>query len=247
MVKINAVKSYRFDIETEKEEMLRYLDENGYVVIKEVANHQEVAVGIDLLWDFIHNYPDSTVARGEPDTWTTDSWIADPGKGLLNNYGMGQSNFLWHTRLLPRVKKTFAAIWDTPDLLTSFDGGCVFRPWQINRDWITRESWWHTDQNGHRESGQGKRCIQGLVTYRDADIDSGGLCVIAGSHKEHTEYCRRNILAYMEGDFLKVPPDDPVLLACDEEGGRFEAKLVCCKAGDMILWDSRTVVSYYFT
>ena len=44
MVKINAVESYRFDIDTEKEEMLRYLDENGYVVIKEVANHEEVAV-----------------------------------------------------------------------------------------------------------------------------------------------------------------------------------------------------------
>lgn len=245
MVKIVANESYRFNIDTEQEAMLKYMDDNGYAVIKEVANYDEILLGVDFLWDFIHSYPESTMLRGKPDTWTIDHWIADPGKGLLNNYGMGQSNFMWHTRLLPRVKKTFQAIWNTPDLLTSFDGGCIFRPWQINRDWLTRESWWHTDQNGYHESGQGKRCVQGLVTYCDANIDSGGLCVIVGSHKEHTKYCRRNPLAYMEGDFLKVPPEDPVLQACDEEDGQFEARLICCKAGDMIIWDSRTVVSCF--
>ena len=38
---------------------------------------------------------------------------------------------------------------------------------------------------------EGKVCIQGLLTYTTADASTGGLCVVVGSHKQHTDLCKR--------------------------------------------------------
>ncbi len=263
MAKVKPVQSYRFDINTEKDEMLQFLDENGYAVIKEVANAEDREKGISFLWDFIHEFPDSTVQRGMPETWNNDEWLASTKNGIMNAFGMGQSNFLWHTRMLPGVKKTFAAIWNTSHLLTSFDGCNLFRPYkytdrngiQVDQpEWITRGGWWHTDQNGYFKAGQGKVCVQGLVSYYAANEHTGGLCVLAGSHKVHEEYIGRNELAYLEGDYVKVSDADPVFTATipsadSPDSGTssmkhaYEARLVCCQEGDLIVWDSRIVVS----
>ena len=35
------------------------------------------------------------------------------------------------------VQESFAAIWGTEDLLVSFDGGNIFRPWRYNPEWLT--------------------------------------------------------------------------------------------------------------
>jgi hypothetical protein len=43
------IHSKRFDIDTEKNEMLEYLRIYGYVVIKEVANEEERNIGISLM------------------------------------------------------------------------------------------------------------------------------------------------------------------------------------------------------
>jgi hypothetical protein len=98
-----------------------------------------------------------------------------------------------------------------------------------------RGNWWHTDQNGFCEDNRGRICVQGLVSYLDANEKTGGLCVIVGSHKQHTSICCRNPLAYREGDFLKISQDDPIMSIENEK------RLVCCSAGDLILWDSRTI------
>jgi hypothetical protein len=49
---------------------------------------------------------------------------------------------MWHCRSAPAVKRAFASIWGTDDLVTSFDGMCVFRPWQIDETWKTIRSWY---------------------------------------------------------------------------------------------------------
>jgi hypothetical protein len=131
------------------------------------------------------------------------------------------------------VKEAFAAIWKTNDLLVSFDGGNAFRPWGYDRAWLTDGGWYHVDQNANRPNRAGKVCIQGLVTLCDADETTGGLVLVPGSHKNHTEWCERNPLGKELGDFLPADVHDEVF-----EAG---ARLVCAKAGDLILWDSRTI------
>eukprot|EP00656_Telonema_subtile_P008249 TRINITY_DN13861_c0_g1_i2.p2 TRINITY_DN13861_c0_g1~~TRINITY_DN13861_c0_g1_i2.p2 ORF type:complete len:193 (-),score=36.38 TRINITY_DN13861_c0_g1_i2:113-691(-) len=67
------------------------------------------------------------------------------------------------------------------------------------------------------------------------DRSTGGLVVLPGSHHQHEAMCARASAVPEQGDFVVVPPNDPVLHA----GG--PARFVCAAAGDMILWDSRTV------
>lgn len=225
----------RFDIETQREEMLDYLDQHGYAVIKGVAKDVEIEEGINLLWDFMLQLPSNKCDRNDPSTWNDDEWYPSPRNGILNAMGTGQSAIAWQARLFPKVKETFASIWGTDDLITSFDGVNVFRPWKKEKSWRTKGSWWHVDQNAYHEDKRGRVCVQGFVSYTPANSISGGLCVLAGSHKYHTEMCLRNELAYLEGDFLKVSAEDEVF-----QKPECEKRLVCCEAGDLVIWDSRT-------
>lgn len=231
----DLVESYvRFDLATEKAEMLEHLDTYGYTVVKNVASHQEIEQGISYLWDFMENLPNNKCKRMDSSTWDDDEWYPAPRNGILNAMGTGQSSFAWQARLLPKVKETFAAVWSTDELITSFDGANVFRPWKNKPEWKTRGSWWHVDQNGYFEDRRERISVQGIVSYTAASAMTGGFCVLAGSHKKFTEMSLRNELAYMEGNYLKA--DDTILNDSD-----FEKRLVCCEAGDLIIWDSRTV------
>lgn len=79
------------------------------------------------------------------------------------------------------------------ELLTSFDGFCVWLPYHHNIGKKTIETpWFHTDQNSKLEC-----CWQAMVTLYDQDWTTGGLAVIPKSHvfqdlllKGHTELIR---------------------------------------------------------
>jgi ectoine hydroxylase-related dioxygenase (phytanoyl-CoA dioxygenase family) len=221
---------------------LRYLDSHGYVVIKNVASKEDCIQADSLFWDFVESLPrneDLQNRRNDPSTWENKRWFPSTDYGLANGYGFGQSKFLWHTRLLPKVEMAFNNIWGLDkQLLVSYDGGNAFRPFRQNPSWKTKGGWWHVDQNATHDAGRGKVCIQGLVSYTNADESTGGLCVIDGSHYFHNELCERVKEARLMGpdasDFLMVPVEDPVL----SSGNKI---MICCSAGDLVLWDSRTV------
>ncbi|CAE7563550.1 unnamed protein product [Symbiodinium natans] len=224
----------RFDVDTQKHLLSEYLEEHGYAVVANVADDAELATARSLMWDFLEALPRTRVRRDDVRTWDDRyDWLPNPANGILHGFGFGQSDFMWHLRLLPRVKAAFAAIWNTNDLLVSFDGGNIFRPWKYKRSWLTSGGWFHCDQNARFADSRGKVCIQGLVTLFDATADTGGLVVIPGSHHHHEDVCKRSILAKRNGDFVPVAIDDPIL----SQG----AVLLRAQAGDLVLWDSRTV------
>jgi len=230
---MEAAPAPRFPV-AETEQWLAYLEEHGYCVLAGVADAEEVARARALLWDFLESVPDTKVRHDDASTWVVEAgWLPSPSNGLLNKVGFGHSAFCWQTRLLPKVKQSFAAIWGTGDLIVSFDGGNVFRPWAQKPEWRTEGSWWHIDQNAFLPGRDRRVSVQGLVTYTDATPETGGLCVVPGSHKQHREVCERMHSQKLPGDFVPVLEEDPVL----EEGGR----LVCARAGDLLLWDSRCV------
>uniref|UniRef100_A0A0G4FG15 Phytanoyl-CoA dioxygenase n=1 Tax=Chromera velia CCMP2878 TaxID=1169474 RepID=A0A0G4FG15_9ALVE len=176
----------------------------------------------------------SAPRRHSPETWEGRSWPGGAETGIINSWGAGQSPFQWFVRTRPQVRDVFSALWETDDLLCSFDGFGAFRPWRLNPKWKTQGGWWHVDQNPI--SKPDRVCVQGLVSLYDGTSSVGGLTVIPGSHKEFCAFGKR---AQKEGrlmgktDFVPVPHEDPIM----SPGGR----LVLCKAGDLLLWDSRTV------
>merc|ERR1719453_2965317 len=208
----------RFDPVAQRAELLAHLEAEGYAVVADVFDGDDAALSraVGLQWDFLEGLPRARARRDDPATWTDDGWIPDPDNGIVHGFGFGQSAAQWALRLRPRVRRAFEAVWGTADLLVSFDGGNMVRPAGAGAPWApTRGGWWHVDQNALRAGQRGRCCVQGLVTLTDANAATGGLCVVPRSHRDFAALCARALLA---------------------RGG----VLVCARAGDLILWDSRT-------
>jgi len=218
----------RFDITSDKErtEALQYMEENGYVIFKQVASEDELKQARNLMWEFFEGL-NRGVKRDDVKTW--NKLPAYPTNGIVAGFGVGQSAFVWYVRTLPKVKACFSAVWggDTR-LLVSFDGCGIFRPWTYNRDWRTEPGWYHVDQNPRLKPG--RHSVQGLVSLYDCDETTGSLVVMPRSHRLFETL---QSLKPQSNDFVPLPDDHPLQ--------RAESRLVRCRAGDLVLWDSRTI------
>jgi len=223
----------RFDIETESEDMIKYLQENGYAIVKNAANEREIYHAKELFWKWALTLSEN-LNRNDLSTWNNKNWPGNEDNGIC--HFINHSEFCWFSRLLPNVKKSFSNIWKTNDLIVSFDAGNVFRPWKYNREWITSGNWWHVDQNAltgkHKD---GLISVQGFVNYYKADENTGGLCVIPKSHLDHINVCKRASASQLKIDFISLSPKEEPLLRNNN------GILVCAEAGDLVLWDSRTI------
>ncbi|CAF1605803.1 unnamed protein product [Rotaria sp. Silwood1] len=166
------------------------------------------------------------IRRGQPETWS-NPWLTSSTHGIINGYGIGQSDFLWNVRSNRQVKKVYSQIWNTEQLLVSFDGCGIFRDWHNNPEWKTRSGWYHVDQNPKNKPD--RCCIQGFVTLTDQNEKTGGLIVFPRSHLRFREL---DEVTKESRDFIKIPNDHSIIT---------RGKLVHCQAGDLVLWDSRMV------
>lgn len=219
-------------------EALQYLSDNGFVIFGNVLSQEEADQSLELLWDYLEQLG-TGIDRSDVDTWGNDRWPTAVHGGILPSYGIGHSSAQWFIRDVPNVKACFAQVWDDDDdLLVSFDGVTLWRPWTHNESWKTNagNSWLHIDQ--HPIGRPGKHCIQGLVNLLPTSPETGGNVIVPGSHRlfEHIpeQYAERLGRIHPSIDHFRFPNDDPNLT---------ENQPVMChmEAGDMLLWDSRTI------
>jgi len=214
-----------------------YLDEHGFVVIKNALSEAQSQQAMTLLWDYLEELG-TGIDRRDMATWTDDKWPTAVHGGILPSFGIGHSAAQWFIRDIATVKASFAAVWDTDDLLTSFDGVALWRPWAHNPQWRTNNgpSWLHIDQ--HPIGRPGKHCVQGLVNLLPTSEHTGGNVVVPGSHKRFAtipqDYTERLARIHPSIDHFRFPNDDPVLADSQPIQAHMDA-------GDMLLWDSRTV------
>jgi hypothetical protein len=218
-------------------ESTAYLDEHGYVVIANALNSEEAKHAVDLTWDYLEQLG-TGIDRNDVSTWDDDRWPTAVHGGILPGHGIGHSAAQWFIRSVPNVKKTFAAVWGTDDLLVSFDGMALWRPWAFKPEWKTNRggSWLHIDQ--HPITRPGKQCVQGLVNLLPMSPKTGGNVLIAGSHKKFATipdvYPQRLGRVPLGVDHFRFPSDDPMLVGTPP--------IMChMEPGDILLWDSRTI------
>lgn len=238
---IRSVVPPRFEL-SEKDKWLRHLADEGYAVVAGIVSPNEVKEAYKLLWDFIEE-SDITkkIKRDDVLSWENphglyQGWPAGLEDGIIHTNGIGQSRFLWHLRGLPAVKKVFTEIWGTEHLVTSFDGAGVFRPYGHDPKWKTTKTNWHHVDQAHRK--RGLHCVQGLLTMKDANKNTGGLVVVPRSHRLFNEVLKSYPEPDKYWDFIGLSASDKILT--EGQGG---PRLVCAQSGDLILWDSRTVHS----
>jgi len=228
----------RFAFDTALDAAMVYLDNNGYVVLSGVATDKEVETGISLAWDFIEGLG-IRVNRNSPKSWGTQRWPDPFGKGIVAGDGVGQCQFLWFCRGLENVQNIFRRVWSVDDLITSFDGFCFHRPFEYNPEWkTTNAGWYHCDQNGI--SKPEKRCVQGFLNFFDCGLDDGGLVVVPESHKIFKDIFQARPHLSGKGDFTSFAKDETLWNGEIKANGLSPIK-VCCKPGDFVLWDSRTI------
>ena len=213
-------------------EAVAHLRREGFVVIKN-CNYSEVAHARELLWSYMEGTGQG-VRRDSPATWVRNQ--PNP-YGIFWLFGAGHSRLAWFLRTRPQLRRMFALVWDTEDLIASFEGFSMFPPAQVEDSWRLGEAWFHTDQN-HR-SRPGLQTIQSFTSLYDQDESTGGFVVVPRSWERHAKVTAR---IYQEAprtpeeqQFLMVPPNDPVL------SRPHVPRLIKCHAGDTVMWDSRTV------
>lgn len=219
---LTEVQAKRF--QADDPELLAHLEEHGFAVVCDVLSLSELQQAESLLWKFLSEQ--AGWKQGSPNTWTDESFgkIGQLHRGLVNGRGVGQSAASWFVRTRKTVRSVFAHIWRDDDLITSFDGVNVFRPWHHGFQ-KTSGGWFHVDQGRTMRNLQ---CVQGFVSLTNQGADTGGLVVIPGSHKHHDEVCQ---LAEDDQDYIEPSPNHPLLA--------MPKRLVACRAGDLVLWDSR--------
>lgn len=219
-------------------ESVAFFEEEGFVIIAGALSSREIDRAVDLTWDYLEQLG-TGIRRDDPATWGDERWPTTVNGGIIPGNGVGQSKAQWFVRSVPSVRDAFAAIWRTEDLLVSFDGMAVWRPWHKDPAWktVTGTSWLHVDQNPIAR--QNFQCAQGLVNLLPMNRTTGGNVLVRRSHRELftkiPELYPKRMAAVEKGmpgiDHFRFPPNDPGIKG-----------LAMChlEPGDLLIWDSRT-------
>merc|ERR1719469_857134 len=98
---------------------------------------------------------------------------------MVENFGIGQSEFMWAVRSLPRVRAAFATLWGTFDLITSFGGAVVHRPAELKAGSLG----YHLDQHPVDRPNPFD-CVQGILNL----VRASPLGFVPRSHKDFPNF-----------------------------------------------------------
>jgi hypothetical protein len=187
------LESYEFDrYVTTKENLKGTLLKFGVAIIPNVLNQQEIFEMQNGMWDYLEHITQSMpvpIDRNSPHTWREliDKLIPQNSM-LMQSWGIGHAQFLWHLRQNPRILEIMSSFWgvEPDELLVSFDGASFLMPPETtSRGWFRGKKWLHTDQSYLRNDFE---CVQSWVTAFDVNPGDATLTFLEGSHQFHREF-----------------------------------------------------------
>lgn len=228
------------------------LAEYGVAIVPGVLEKIECELMMSDMWDYLEhvtaNLP-TPINRNNPASWVSFRHLWPKHSMLVQHWGIGNSQLVWNVRQNPKVIAPFEVIWDKScdELISSFDGASFHLPPEKygtgDQGWF-RQLWMHTDQSYVRsrssESGEpidNMECIQGWVTANDVGEGDATLALLEGSHSIHGEFAKVFDIKD-KTDWYKLSQDE---LKWYREDKKCQLVKIRCNAGDMVLWDSRTI------
>ncbi|KAJ5222553.1 uncharacterized protein N7469_008793 [Penicillium citrinum] len=213
---------------------------NGCVVIKNVISPERAdyyrAKQIQWLKNFELGFDEN-----DESTWTVDHLPISFKGGMYFAYGSTHEKMSWEARTEPSVIEIFEKLWETNELICSFDGMNISMPRRKDVRW---SPWPHCDQNPERK---GMQAVQGLLNYAPNGPNDGGLMLMKGSAKVFDEF-----FAYKRESFdhEDAPPPEikfmDLFLFSEKDVKWFQDRgcelvKINMEPGDFVLWDSRTM------
>lgn len=188
----------------------------------------------DKAWEWLQSFG-TDLDFDKPETWVAENLPMQNAIRTFAAYCVAHEKFMWDARMEPGVLDTFSKLWDTEELLASFDSLNITFP--NRKDIPKRGAWEHIDQSPMR---RGVHCVQGILCLSPSGPEDGGLVVYPGSHKLNDEFFDT------QTDSKTWMPLKDIYIFKPEEKEWFAAKglqphKVCADVGDLILWDSRTI------
>lgn len=191
--------------------MLSELKEKGYCVIPNVLSHEELSIATESFKMWYNNTPNLKTFHEK----------SDP-HGIFKYHQVGHQHFAWYLRTRPQIIDIFQQIWETKDLVVSFDG-CCFIPEGVNKK---DKIWTHTDQASNNSE---LTCYQSFVSLSSNEKTT--LIVYEGSHLLHKDYFKDKQKSSTNWNFI----DHETLEQLENS-----KKVLKVEAGSLVIWDSRT-------
>ncbi len=154
-----------------------HLEAEGYVVLKSMLQESECQHVLSLMWTELEQRG-TGIVRGCPETWGGDNarWFGNQ---------WGHSDAKWWVRGQPQFKRVWQRIHGTDDLIVSFDGSVMWRPWGHNKEWRGTAQPLHTDGKDYASgipNGIPDGYTQGLVNLVKTTPEAGGNALVPRSH-----------------------------------------------------------------
>ena len=218
-------------------QMMHGLEIDGVAIVQGVLNTQECT---NLRNGFDRHFNELTRGKFDakkPETHT-ELFKLHPKNGMLFQHYMCRMQEIWDLRTNDKIADIFAEIYNVPvgDLTCSVDGASYAADYKDRGK--HRNNSLHCDQSF---LNNGRICVQSWVTAHDVGPHDGTLQYMEGSHRYHKDF---RIHFGLDKDPAKYKPDwfklEPHHVQWYIEQG-CPIKTVTCNAGDMVLWDSRTI------
>lgn len=176
---------------------------------------------VNCFWSFLEScHPQFN--RHDSTTWLPSN-MPVLHHGIFKQY-IGHTSWMWDIR--QKCKPLFEHLWNTTDLLCSFDGACFFKPFKPSSS-NSPKYWIHSDQGSFSLDFC---CVQGIVNLLDNGPDDGGLVIVQNSHNVFSNYLQRHPTQGFS--WFHVDMTDPLVSS-------LPLLKICAPPGHIILFDSR--------
>lgn len=235
-----------------RDDIKQTLEIHGVCIIPGVLSEETCDIVFDeMVKDFVFRTSELTVPFDPDDenTWSVLKLFHPLHNMLYKHWGLSQSQYLWdHVRSDPDIIDCFSKVWDTEELICSFDGISFHLPGELcGEDFFQKKHWYHFDQSYNDTQF---KSVQGLVNMFDTNEGDATLTAFLKSHQYFDEYGREMIAAFerenpslpekkIEEKF-KLNFNRTDNLDYFRSRGCHEVRIECPK-GSLVLFDSRTL------
>ncbi|KAH6657044.1 hypothetical protein BKA67DRAFT_635087 [Truncatella angustata] len=213
------------------------LTRDGFVVVKGAVPKDRIEQYGEDMMSYLETFAGGLgFKRDDPSTVKEENLPIITEKGMIIGYGVTHESFTWEIRQELGVVGAFEKVYDTPDLIVSFDA--VNTAFPNRTDIKPNNPWPHQDQDPEKP---GFRCLQGLVNVFPNGDKDGGLIVCKGAHRLSEEFHNE-----FKNEPNKIWSWTKEWYGFTGEGMAWLKNKGCewikvnAGPGDLLLWDSRT-------
>ena len=196
------------------EDIINNINNKGYCIIYDVLDKEEIQYAKNKFYEWYNNSPN-----------LSEQHIKLNPHNIMKYHEASHQEFAWYIKTNPKVIEIFKKLYNTNDLVVSFDG-CCYYPKNTK---LSKNCWTHTDISP--KLSKEMKCIQGFISLTNNKDNS--LVVYKGSNNLHNKYFKDKNMEKESTNWLKIDKD--YLKNIDNN------KLILnVPAGSLVLWDSKT-------